>query len=255
MAGTLWKGSIHFDGISIPVRLHVAVKSERVKFHLLHRPDGVRLHQKMFCAHENKPVGPEEQVRGFEVEGGKYVLVDPEELDQTLPEGSRAIEVHEFVKSAELDPVYFQRAYHLEPDGLLGGYGELLDVLTEMGAAGICTWAMRKRSYFGALQAAGKLLRLSALRHADEIIPTASLELKDISLSEKELKIGRDLIGQMTAPFSPLKYPDEHQVKLKQLIEKKARGEKVVVLRPNLLQPTPPDKLLEALRASLKEVV
>jgi DNA end-binding protein Ku len=255
MAGrTLWKGSIRFGDTSVPVKLHAAVKEERIQFHLLHRRDGVRLHQLMVCAYEKKPVPAEAQTKGFEVEEGKYILVDPEELDETAPEGSRAIEVYEFVRTDEIDPLFLERVYYLEPDGILGGYGELLEVLQEMQVAGICTWTMRKRSYLGALQACGKILRLSTLRYADEVIAVSSLELQEFPVSEKEVKIGRDLIGQMTAPFQPEKFENEHQKKLQQLIEKKARGEKVAVLRPRVLQPTASDKLLEALEASLKKV-
>jgi DNA end-binding protein Ku len=254
MAGrTLWKGSIQFGGTSVPVKLHAAVKEERVQFHLLHRADGVRLHQLMICAYENKPVPVEAQVKGFEVEEGKYVIVEPEELEQTLPEANRAIEVHEFVPAAQLDPLFLDRVYNLEPDGILEGYGELLEVLGEMRVAGICTWTMRKRSYLGALQAGGNILRLTTLRYADEVIAASSLELREIAVSEKEVRIGRDLIGQLTAPFEPQKFEDEHQKKLHELIAKKARGEKVAVLRPRVLKPTAPDKLLEALEASLKK--
>jgi DNA end-binding protein Ku len=113
---------------------------------------------------------------------------------------------------------------------------------------------MRKRSYFGALQASGKVLRLNTLRYADELISVDSLGLQDIAVSEKELKIGSDLINQLAAPFQPQKFENEHQKKLQQLIEKKARGEKIAVLRPRLLQPTASDQLLQALKASLKKV-
>ena len=119
---------------------------------------------------------------------------------------------------------------------------------------GICTWTMRKRSYLGTLQTNGKILRLNTLRHADEVISVKSLELQKIPLSEKELKIGSDLINQLTGPFQPYKFEDEHQKKLQNLIEKKARGEKIAVLRPRLLKPTASDKLLQVLEASLKKV-
>jgi DNA end-binding protein Ku len=255
MAGaTIWKGSIHFGDTDLPVKLHAAVKEERIQFHLLHAHDRVRLHQLMICAYEKKPVPVEQQTRGFEVEEGKYLLVDPEELEQTAPEGSRMIEVHEFVKTGQIDPLFLGRVYYLEPDTVLEGYNELVEVLQELDAAGICTWTMRKRSYLGALQASGKLLRLTTLRHADEVVAVASLGLQEIPVTEKELKIGRDLINQLTAPFEPRKFRNEHEQKLRQLIEKKARGEKVAVLRPRLLQPTAPDRLLEALEASLKKV-
>lgn len=252
--GTIWKGSVHFGETSVPVKLHAAVKEERIPFHLLHRRDLMRLRQMMICAYEKKPVPAEAQVRGFEVEEGKYILVDPEELEETAPEGSRAIEVHEFVRRGEIDPFFRERLYYLEPDTLLGGYNELAEVLEEMDMAGICTWTMRKRSYLGALQASGKVLRLTALRYADEVIGVNSLGLPEIAVSEKELRIGRDLISQLTAPFEPQKFVNEHEKKLRHLIEKKARGEKVAVLRPRLLKPTAPDQLLQALEASLKRV-
>ncbi|MEW6486674.1 MAG: Ku protein [Thermodesulfobacteriota bacterium] len=255
MAGrALWKGVIRFGETSVPVKLHSAVREERVRFHLLHRKDGVRLRQLMICAYEQKPVPVEAQTRGFEVEEGKYLLIDPEELEETAPEGSRAIEVHEFVPARQVDPLLMERVYYLEPDGILEGYGELAAVLGELGAAGICTWTMRKRSHLGALQARDQVLRLGTLRYADEVIGVGSLELPQIPVSEKEVEIGRTLIGQLAAPFAPEKFQNEHQRRLQELIEKKARGEKVRVLRPRQLEPTAPDKLLEALEASLKKV-
>jgi len=250
----IWKGYIHFGGINVPVKLHPAVKAQRIQFHLLHRRDRVRLKQQMICAYEKVPVPPEEQARGFELEKGKYLLVDPEELEQIEPESSRSIEVHEFVKTAQIDPIFLERVYYLEPEISSKGYNALVGAMREMDVEGICTWTMRKRSYFGALQISGGILRLNTLRYADEVISVKSLELQDIALSEKELKIGIDLINQLTAPFQPRKFENEHQQKLQNLIDKKARGEKIAILRPRRLKPTAPDKLLEALEASLRKV-
>jgi DNA end-binding protein Ku len=252
--GAIWKGSIHFGDTSVPVKLHAAVRDGRIQFHLLHRSDQVRLHQQMICAYEKKPVPAESQTKGFEVEDGKYIIVDPEELEQTEPEGSRAIEVHEFVTVEQIDPMFLERVYYLEPDTLLGGYKELVEVLQETALAGICTWTMRKRPYLGALQASGKMLRLNTLRYADELVAVESLGLQEIPVSEKELRIGRDLIDQLSAPFLPQKFENEHRKKLQQLIEQKARGERIALLRPRLLKPTASDELLEALEASLKKV-
>ena len=256
MAGsTIWKGYIHFGDTDVPVKLHAAIKEERIQFHLLHSSDLVRLQQQMICASEKTAVPPEAQIRGFEVEEGKYVIVDQEELEQTTPESNRMIEVHEFVKSDQIDPVFLDRVYYLEPDSDMyaEGYGGLAAALQELAVAGICTWTMRKRSYLGALQGCGKILRLNTLRYADEVVSVNSLELQEIAVTEKELKIGSDLINQLTAPFEPQKFGNEHQKRLQKLIDKKARGEKVVLLRPRLLQPTAPDQLLQALEASLKK--
>jgi len=250
---TIWKGVITFGETKVAVKLHAAIKEERIQFHLLHRSDQVRLRQQMICAHENKPVPVEEQTKGFEVEEGKYLLVDPEELEQIVPESSRLIEVHEFVRNAQIDPIFLERFYYLEPDIASTGYNQLVATLKEMDVAGICTWTMRKRSYLGALLAGGSVLRLAALRYADEVIAVNALELQEIPVSEKELKIGRDLINQLTAPFMPEKFVNEHEKKLQQLIAKKARGEKIAVIRPRLLQPTAADRLLHALEASLKK--
>ncbi len=257
MAGaTIWKGSIHFGDTDVPVKLHTAVKEERIQFHLLHRRDRARLRQQMVCAYEKQPVPSEEQSKGFEVEEGKYVIVDPAELEQTAPESSRMIEVHEFVKTGQIDPIFLDRLYYLEPDigDIQGkGYNALVKALKELDVTGICTWTMRKRSYFGALQARGKMLRLNTLRYADEVIPAASLGLEDVPLSEKELKIGSELIEKLAAPFEPRKFENEHQKKLQDMIEKKARGEKIAILRPRHLKPTKSDQLLQALEASLKK--
>ncbi len=257
MAGsTIWKGTIHFGGTDVPIKLHTAVKEERIQFHLLHKRDQVRVHQQMACAYEKQPVPAEEQSKGFEVEEGKYILVDPEELEQTSSESSRLIEVHEFVKTAQIDPIFLDRAYYLEPDiaNIQGqGYSVLVRALKEMDVSGICTWTMRKRSYLGALQARGKILRLNTLRYADEVIPAESLGLEDVAISEKELKIGSLLINQLTAPFEPQKFENEHQKKLQEMIEKKARGEKIAILAPRRLKPTKSDELLQVLEASLKK--
>jgi DNA end-binding protein Ku len=252
--GTIWKGYIHFADTTLSVKLHAAVKGDRVQFHLLHKHDRVKLRQQMICAYEKKPVPAEAQAKGFEVEEGKYIIVDPEELEQTVPESSRMIEIHEFVKTGQIDPLYLDRAYCLEPDGGPKGYNALAEALRETDSEGVCTWTMRKRSYLGSLQIHGKILRLNTLRYADEVVPVESLSLQKILLSEKELKIGSDLISQWTGPFEPQKFENEHEKKLRNLIEKKARGEKITVLRPRRLKPTEPDKLLQALEASLKKV-
>jgi DNA end-binding protein Ku len=255
MAGrAIWKGYIHVGGVDVPVKLHTAVKEERIQFHLLHRRDHIKLKQQMVCAYEKVPVPFEEQTRGFELEDGKYILVDPAELEQAEPEESRMIEVHEFVKTEQIDPVFLDRVYYLEPEIPSERYSVLVEALKEMDVEGICTWTMRKRSYIGALQVSGKILRLNSLRYADEVVSVKSLQLPNIPLSEKELKIGSDLINQLTGPFQPQKFENEHEKKLQGLIDKKARGEKIAILRPRRLKPTAPDKLLQTLEASLKRV-
>jgi DNA end-binding protein Ku len=185
MAGrAIWKRTIHFGAVDVPVKLHTAVKEERIQFHLLHRRDHVKLKQQMVCAYEKVPVPVEERARGLELEEGKYILVDPEELEQAESENSRLIEVHEFVKTGQIDPVFLERVYYLEPDINMKGYKALVGALGEMEVEGICTWTMRKQSYVGALQMSGKILRLNILRHADEVISAKFLS---------DVRLGRGL--------------------------------------------------------------
>lgn len=255
MAGrAIWKGIIHFKNVEIPVKLHTAVREERIQFLLLHKNDQTRLSQQMICAYEKTPVPPDEQARGFEVEEGKYILIDQEELEQASPESSRLIDIHEFVKAEQIDPVFISRTYYLEPDMHSKLYIVLLQIMNELNLEGICTWNMRKHSYFGALHASGKILRLHTLRYADEIISASSLGLEQISLSEKELQIGSELINKMSEAYQPQNFANEHEKKLQNLIDQKARGEKIVIMRPRRRKATEPDKLLQVLEASLKKI-
>ncbi|MBP1748890.1 MAG: Ku domain protein [Deltaproteobacteria bacterium] len=253
-ARAIWKGRINFGEYSIPVKLHTAVREQRIQFHLLHSNDQTRLRQQMVCAYEHIPVPREEQVRGFEWEDGKYVIIDDEELEWFEPEDSRTIEVHEFVKAGDIDPLYFERVYYLGPDASQQEYDILASALSDTGMEGVCTWTMRKRSYLGSLKARGKIIRLIALRYADEVIAAASLDLPRATLSEKELKVGSDLVRALTGPFQPDKFENEHQRKLQEMIDRKAAGEKISILRPKKKKTTAPDRLLETLEASLKQV-
>jgi len=255
MAGkVIWKGQIRFRSMDVPVKLHNAVREERIQFHFLHKRDHARLRQQMICAAENVAVPAEEQVRGYELEEGKYVLVEGAELEQTQPEESRFIEVHEFVKAGQIDPAFLERAYYLEADGHEKGYAELLEAMREMEVEGVCTWTMRRRAYFGALRVRGMMLCLHTLRYADEMISAKSLELGKLSLSEEELKTGRVLLDQLTGSFESQEFKNEHEKKLRTLVERKARGEKIAIVLPKGVKPTTSDKLLKTLQASLKRV-
>ena len=250
----IWNGNIIFGSVALPVKLHPAVSENRIQFHLLHKRDLVKLKRQMVSAYDGAPVPVEDQARGFELEGGMYILVDPSDLQAADPEASRAIEVHEFVPAAHIDPVYLEHSYYLEPGPHAEGYGALVAALDEMDLAGVCTWTMRKRSYVGALRAGGKLLRLYTLRHAGEVVTAAAPKVPIAALSAQELKVGSELVNHMTGRFQPQKFEDRHQEQLRKLIDRKARGRKVRVLRPKRLAPTVPSKLLAALEAGLKRV-
>jgi DNA end-binding protein Ku len=239
--------------VNIPVKLHTGVKEERIQFHLLHARDKNRVAQQMVCARENIPVPGEEQTKGYEVEKGTFVVVDPEELKAADPEGTRMIEIREFVRKADVDPRYLERTYYLEADNSEKAYVTLLGALKETGLAGIAEWTMRKRNYIGVLQAGEKTLRLTTMRFSDEVVPADSLDLPAARLNEREISTGMMLIKQMSGPFEPGRYRNEYEKKLRGLIEAKARGEKIKTVRPRRKKATAGDELLKALKQSLKK--
>jgi len=253
----IWKGSIAVGAVAVPVRLHPAVREQRIQFNLLHKRDLVKLKRQMVCSLDGAPVPPEDQARGFELEGGRYILVDPAELEKTEPEASRAIEVHEFVPVSDIDPIWLERGYSLEPgdeeERKTSMYRALADVLAEERLAGICTWAMRKRAYVGALVSAGRALRLNVLRHSGEVIEAARPALGE-ALSERELAVGIELINHMAGSFNPEQFENRHEERLRGLLDRKARGQKIRLVRPRRKAATEPDRLLATLEASLKKV-
>jgi DNA end-binding protein Ku len=266
----IWNGSITVGPVAVLVKLHPAVREQRIQFNLLHKRDLVKLKRQMVCSLEGAPVPPEDQARGFELEGGRYILVDPTELEQADPEAGRGIEVREFVPAGDIDPVFLERGYFLEPvEGdtsterrekrvadvsAAHGYAALAGALAEMHLAGICTWTMRRRSYLGALVAAGELLRLNTLRYASEVVKAGRLASAGEPLSARELAVGSELINHMTGSFKPEQFENRHQERLQELINRKARGQKIRLVRPKCRAATESSKLLSVLEASLKKV-
>ncbi len=253
MAATIWIGNIRFKEIDVPVKLHTAISQNRVQFHLLHKTDRVKLRQQMICKYDKAPVPPEEQVKGFQIDERKYVILDPDEIEVLEPQPSRIIDVHEFVTSGQIDPVFIEHVYFLEPDSSPRTYSALAAALRESDVQGICTWVMRKRAHFGSIHAAGNAIRLNVLRYTDEIVQAKSLGLESFELSEKEVSIGSELINKLSVEFQPEKYENEHQKKLRDMIQKKAAGQKIALFSPKHLKPTSPGKLLEVLQKSLKK--
>jgi DNA end-binding protein Ku len=278
----IWNGCISFGSFAVVVKLHPAVRDKRIKFNLLHKRDLIRLQRQLVCSLEGAPVPPEDQARGFELEGGKYILVDPADLEATEPEASRAIEVHEFVPVADIDPVFLERSYFLEPgegdrekaglrdqepkaksqdadadavrlDRASPVYAALVAALEEERLAGICTWTMRRRAYFGALVPDGRLLRLHTLRFPGEIIK-ASRPAAGEALSDRELAVGAELINHMSGSFKPEQFENSHEKRLQELINRKARGQQIHLVQSRRKAATAPNRLLAVLEASLKKV-
>jgi DNA end-binding protein Ku len=251
-ARAIFKGAIQFDGVNLPVKLYTAVREQRISFNLLHDQDNARLQQQMVCSVDNKPVEKEHQVKGYEVEGGRYVEFAPEELDALEPETTRNIRALDFVDESAVDPRFFDRCYYLGPDGLEKQYAAVAKALEKAGKIAICQWTMRKHGYLGALRSKDGLLEMVIMRFAADVIDTASLSVPEEKISQKEMQMAEYLIDMLKGDFHPGQYHDEFQQQLRKLIEQKAQGRPIEIKKPKPRRPTKAPDLLATLEKSVE---
>jgi len=254
MAGrAIWRGIVSFGICSVPIKLYTAVRSQRVDFHLLHDTDHERLRQRMVCPLDGEPVEREHIVKGFPLDDGRYVLVDPRELEALEPESSRTIEVLDYVDRGAIDARFFDRPYFLGPDGEDGPLASLAEGLAASGRLGICCWVMRKRTFLGALGCFDGTLCLVTLRRAEEIVSPETLSAPKAEVSDRELKTAKYLMDALSADFKPQAYKDVFRDEVRELVARKARGGTVKLKHVRLPKATASDGLLAALEASLKQ--
>lgn len=251
MPRAIWKGSIHFGPVDVPVKLYSAVGDIAIHSRLLHDQDQVPLEQRMVCPEDNSVVGPEETVKGFEITTDEYVVVEPDELDFMEPEGSRQIDAMTFFAVEEIDDRYLDRTYYLGPDNDDQDYVNLAESLNKSGKAAMCQWVMRKKSYIGVLKFTDGILTLTTHRYASEIVSLENFDLEAVTISDKEMRIARNLVTELEEKFVPENYKDEYQLKLQKLIDQKAKGREVKLPALEAVEETKDDKLLSVLEESL----
>jgi len=253
-ARAIWSGSISFGLVNIPVKMHTAVREDRISFHMLHDQDKVRLQRKMVCPEDGKEVRPEHTVKGYEIAKGQYVIVQQAELEECAPEKTRSIEITDFVELSQIDPLYFDRAYYLTPaEHAAKPYRLLLEAMKRSGHVGIARIVMHDKEYLAALRTRGEALCLATMYFSNEIVPLDQLDdLPSAKVEEKELKAADQLIESLLTDFDPNKYHDEYKACVMKMIEKKANGEQIVIeqtTHPRASGKAP--DLMAALQASL----
>ena len=250
----IWKGHISFALVTIPVSLFSATKRNEISLHYLHKGDLSPVSYKRFCDAEDKEVAWEDLTRGYEYEKGQYVEITDEDLDKADVELTKTIQVLEFVSESEIDPVYFDKPYYLEPQkGGERAYALMRDALAHSGKVGIARVVLKSREHLAAVKPVGKMIMLGMMRFAHEIVDPGSLNLPDAAVpSGKEMDLARTLIDSMTDTFEPTRYKDDYYDKVLAVIQAKIEG---VALKPG--QPAPkPGKivdLMEILKQSLVE--
>lgn len=166
---SFWSGTITFGLVSVPVALYAANRSRRISLRMV-SPEGTPLNRRYFTSRDDKELDADDIVRGYEIEKDRFVIVDDEELERLAPERTRDIDLRQFVKVADIDPMYFERAYYLTPAGQsTKAYRLLARVMEETGRAGIATFVMRAKEYLVAILAENGILRAETLRFADEL--------------------------------------------------------------------------------------
>ncbi|MCA1648095.1 MAG: Ku protein [Chloroflexi bacterium] len=250
MPRSIWKGVITFGMVSIPVQLFPATQDKDVSFHLLHQPDHSRIKFKRWCASEDREVEQGELVRAFEVSKDQYVEVTDEDLEQ-LPLPSRhTIELSAFVSAAEIDPIYYEKSYYLEPEETgVKPYALLMKVLEQKGVTGVASIALRNKESLCALRPQGGGILLETLHYPDEIRERED-SLPSVSVNERELTVAGSLVDALAEPFDPSKYHDRYRQALLELIQDKTEGRAVVV--PEGEAPGQVTDLMSALRASIE---
>ena len=253
MASTVWKGHLTFGLVSLPVKLYSAARSETVSFNQLHKSDHSRVKQVLYCQVEDKPVPRAELVKGYEYAKDKYVVIDEEDIKKVAPKTAKTMEILEFVKEQEVDPVFFESSYYLAPDEAgEKPYALLFEALRRSGYIALAKIAMHNREHIVMLRPGKYGILMHTMYYKDEVRQTEEFRT-DISLvKDKELELATSLIDSLTASFEPEKYKDTYRENLKGLIAAKVAG-KETVEAPAPQHLAPVVDILEALKMSIAE--
>jgi DNA end-binding protein Ku len=254
MATSVWKGYLTFGLISIPIRLFSAARSERVSLNQLHSVCKTRIRMPLFCPHCERQVERSEIVKGYEYDKDQYVLFNEEELDKIEPQSARSMEILEFVKVDEIDPLYYDASYYVtaEDEGKKA-YQLLLQAMESSGYAAIAKLTMHQREHIVVVRPRAKGMTLHTMYYTNEIRQVAEYGRTDSGAApkEQEKKLAAQLIESLAAKFEPEKYKDQYQESMNGLIEAKRQGQEVAEVHHPKLAPV--IDLMEALKKSIAE--
>ncbi|MEV7211930.1 Ku protein [Kitasatospora cineracea] len=259
MAKPVWKGTLTFGLVSLPVALYPATESHTVRFHQLQRGTTDRVRQRRVNERTGEEVPFEDVVKGYELTEGQYVVVEPAELEEVSPGRSRTIEISGFADPAEIDPVFFDKTYYLGPADPAAAkvYQLLVEALAHSHRAGIAVFSMRGREYLTAVDSADGLLELHTMHWADELrdpqqeVPGLPARRKDFNRTE--LATAEQLIGMLAVDWRPDDYHDTYGERVRALVEAKAEGRATTPSAGAEPEATGAGELMDALRRSLDQ--
>ena len=226
MAASVWKGSISFGLVSVPIKLFAAARYSHISFHEVHRECGHRVQQQLYCPYDKRVVSRDEIVMGYEVDEDKMVVADREELKKLQPASSSTMEILQFVKLSDVDPIFFETSYFSVPEEAgRRGYTLLLETMEEMKLAALAQVTMHQRERTVVLRPYQGGLTLHTLYYPNEIHDVAGYGKNNATnLKKPEIALAEQFAKGLVAPFHPEKYHDEYQERVKKLIESKEKG-------------------------------
>jgi DNA end-binding protein Ku len=252
----IWKGSLTFGLVNIPVELRTAIRSDHISFRLLHEKDLSPVKYERICQSEDKPIPWDEIVKGYEYTKGKFVVLTDADFKTAALERSQTIDILDFVKEDEIDPRYFETPYYLVPGK--GGdkpYALLREAIRKTGSVGIGKIIIRQTQHLAGVKVVGDALVLEIMRFANELVDASEYSFPSReAIRPQELQMAEQLVGNLAEPFDPSRYTDEYRANLMRIIKAKMKGKK-----PSLEEPTSEARdsgvldLMSRLRASLAE--
>jgi DNA end-binding protein Ku len=254
MARALWKGSLAFGLVNIPVELHTAVRDSRPRFRMLHAKDKSPVKFERVCAREGKPVTWEDLVKGYEYQKGHFVVLSKEDFKQAALEKSRTVDIRNFVNGEEIDDRFFETSYYLTPQkGGERSYALLREAIRQTGLVGIATIVLREAQHLAALEVKGEAMVLTMMRYAEELVETDEYSFPAAgTIRQPELKMARTLVEQLADKWDPSQYTDEYRANLMKIIKAKMKGKTVELHETEEPRSAEVVDLMERLRQSLE---
>ena len=254
MARSMWKGSIAFGLVNIPIELYSAVRDHRPKFRMLHAKDESPIHYEKVCATEGKPVAWEDLVKGYEYEKGQFVILTKEDFKTAAVEKTKPIDILDFVDPKEVDERYFETPYYLQPGkGADRAYALLRDAIEKSGKIGIAKIILRDAQHLAAVETIGDAIVLTMMRFADELADLNDFRFpKAEGVRPGEMNMALQLINSLSASWEPEKYTDEYRDNLMRVIQAKLKGKKPRLQERETPQTAQVVDLMARLRASLE---
>jgi DNA end-binding protein Ku len=253
---TIWKGSIAFGLVNIPVELRPAVRTDRLSFRMLHAEDMAPVKYERVCSADGEPVPWSEIVKGYEYSKGKFVVMTPEDFEQAKLEKSKTIDIIDFAKDEEIDPRFFDTPYYLLPTkGGEKAYALLREAIRRCGTVGIGKIILHEKQHLTGIKVVGDALVLETMRFADELVEAEELSFPTTDVVRpQELAMAEQLVSNLAEPFDPKKYTDDYRTNLMRIIKAKMKGKKATLEEPDN-EPADPKviDLMSRLRESLEQ--